>query len=477
MTSNATTLVHNVLQSALVKEIINPSNGAVIGELHCAQAQDVDAIIARADKAFASWRKVPARERARLLMQLAALFERDKEHLAYLEALDNGKPVGFALMADMANLIDTARYVAGLADKLEGRNVNVPGMQGQRAVASTSWQPLGVIAAIAASNAPNMYVGWKALPAIAAGNTVVYKPAEEASLSTLYIAKLFAEAGFPEGVFNVVPGEGRVIGDLLTLDPRVKKVSFTGGEQVGAHIAGLAARHAKPVTMELGGKAAQIITENADFERAIKIAALGFMANQGQICAAGTRILVPRQHVERVVEGIRAEVAAQNIGEATLAQTSYGPLGSAKAMQRVSAYVQQARKEGDQALIGGNRIERDGYFFEPTLFLCKPESTLVQEEVFGPVAAVLAYDSIDEAVQLANSSKYGLSSGVFTQNLDEALRISDALDVGNVWVNGFGLIDPCLPWGGIKASGYGRENGIDALKPMCYEKALTIQFN
>ena len=477
MTSNATTLVHNVLQSALVKEITNPSNGAVIGELHCAQAQDVDAIIARADKAFASWRKVPARERARLLMQLAALFERDKEHLAYLEAIDNGKPVGFALMADMSNLIDTARYVAGLADKLEGRNVNVPGMQGQRAVASTSWQPLGVIAAIAASNAPNMYVGWKALPAIAAGNTVVYKPAEEASLSTLYIAKLFAEAGFPEGVFNVVPGEGRVIGDLLTLDPRVKKVSFTGGEQVGAHIAGLAARHAKPVTMELGGKAAQIITENADFERAIKIAALGFMANQGQICAAGTRILVPRQHVERVVEGIRAEVAAQNIGEATLAQTSYGPLGSAKAMQRVSAYVQQARKEGDQALIGGSRIERDGYFFEPTLFLCTPESTLVQEEVFGPVAAVLAYDSIDEAVQLANSSKYGLSSGVFTQNLDEALRICDALDVGNVWVNGFGLIDPCLPWGGIKASGYGRENGIDALKPMCYEKALTIQFN
>ena len=181
--------------------------------------------------------------------------------------------------------------------------------------------------------------------------------------------------------------------------------------------------------------------------------------------------------MERIVEGIRAEVAAQNIGEATLAQTSYGPLGSVKAMQRVSGFVQQARDEGDQVLIGGNRVERDGYFFEPTLFLCKPESTLVQEEVFGPVAAVLAYDSIDEAVQLANSSKYGLSSGVFTQNLDEALRISDALDVGNVWVNGFGLIDPCLPWGGIKASGYGRENGIDALKPMCYEKALTIQFN
>ena len=186
---------------------------------------------------------------------------------------------------------------------------------------------------------------------------------------------------------------------------------------------------------------------------------------------------MPRRHVERVVEGIRAEIAAQTIGDATLAQTSFGPLGSAKAMQRVSAYVEQARAEGDQALIGGQRIERDGFFFEPTLFLCQPGSTLVREEVFGPVAAVLAYDSIDEAVQLANSSKYGLSSGVFTQNLDEALRIADALDVGNVWVNGFGLIDPSLPWGGIKASGHGRENGIDALKPMCYEKALTIQFN
>jgi len=454
--------------------VINPSNEQVLTQVASAQEDDVDIAVRCAHAAFTgAWGKTDGPSRARLLHRLADLVERDADLIARLESIDNGKVLGMARHADVANLIATLRYYAGYADKLDGRSIPVPDMFGRPVLSYTVREPLGVIGAIGAYNAPTMYIGWKAAAALAAGNTVVLKPAEEAPLSTLHVAGLFHEAGFPAGAFNVVVGAGPVAGMALARHPLVAKLSYTGSGTVGRILAGEAAKILKPLTLELGGKAAQIVLQNADLDAAIDTLAMGFMANQGQICAAGTRILVHRSRVPEVAERLAAIAQAQVIGDALDPQSTMGPVISQRAVDRVLGYCRKGVEEGAQCITGGKRIDRPGYYLEPTVFIGNNSMRIAREEIFGPVACVIPFDNAAEAVAIANDSEYGLSAGIFTRDLSEAHGLAKRLQTGAVWINGFGMIDPSMPWGGVKSSGYGRENGTNAIDDVTHEKVVT----
>jgi acyl-CoA reductase-like NAD-dependent aldehyde dehydrogenase len=461
-------------QGGATLPVMNPSNEQVLTHVASAQEGDVDAAVRAAHAAFTGvWGRTDGPARARLLHRLADLVERDADLIAELESMDNGKVFGMARYADVANLIATLRYFAGYADKLDGRSIPVPDMFGRPVLAYTVREPLGVIGAIGAYNAPTMYIGWKAAAALAAGNTVVLKPAEEAPLSTLHVAKLFHEAGFPAGVFNVVVGAGPVAGMALARHPLVAKLSYTGSGAVGRILAAEAAKILKPLTLELGGKAAQIVLQSADIDAAIDTLAMGFLANQGQICAAGTRILVHRSRVAEVAERLAAIARAQVVGDALDPQSTMGPVISQRAVDRILGYAQTGSDEGAERLTGGKRIDRPGYYLEPTVFVGSNAMRIAREEVFGPFATVIPFDDADEAVAIANDSEYGLSAGVFTRDLSEAHGVARRLQAGAVWINGFGLIDPSMPWGGVKGSGYGRENGTNALDDVTHEKVVT----
>jgi betaine-aldehyde dehydrogenase len=454
--------------------VINPSNEQVLAHVAAASEADVDAAVQAAHRAFeGAWGAVDGVGRALLLNRLADLVERDADLIARLESLDNGKIFGMARHADVANLIRTLRYYAGFADKLDGRSIAVPDMFGRPVLAYTVREPLGVIGAIGAYNAPTMYVGWKAAAALAAGNSVVLKPAEEAPLSTLHIARLFDEAGFPAGAFNVVPGAGPVAGMALARHPLVAKLSYTGSGTVGRILATEAAKTLKPLTLELGGKAAQIVLPSADLDTAIGTLAMGFLANQGQICAAGTRILVHRSRVAEVAERLAAIASEQVIGDALDPNTTLGPVISQRAVDRILGYCGVGLEEGAQKLTGGKRLPRSGYYLEPTVFVGNNAMRIAREEIFGPVACVIPFDEVDEAVAIANDSDYGLSAGIFTRELAEGHLVARRLKTGAVWLNGFGLIDPSMPWGGVKSSGYGRENSTNALEDVTHEKVVT----
>ena len=438
-------------------EVFNPSTALVIAHVASAQDDDVDAAVRAAHAAFAGWAALPGAERGRLLYKLADLIERDADHIARLESTDNGKLFGMARYADTANLIDTFRYYAGWADKLEGRTIPTAGAFGRPTLSYTIREPLGVIAAIGAYNAPTMYIGWKGAAALAAGNTVVFKPAEEAPLTTLYVAQLFAEAGFPAGVFNVVSGLGAVTGMALVKHPLVAKVSYTGGGAVGKIIARAAAETLKPVTLELGGKAPQIVLEDAKLEKTIPVLAMGLFANQGQICAAGTRVLVHRSRHAEVVEALGEAARAQVLGDPLDAQSTMGPLTTARSVERVMGYVEAGKQDGATLVAGGARGSGAGYFVQPTIFAGNNQMRIAQEEIFGPVGTVIPFDTHEEAVWIANDTPYGLNAGIFTDDLNHANTLAREIKTGAVWINGFGLIDARLPWGGIKESGYGRE--------------------
>lgn len=457
-------------------ETVNPSTGKALASIAAAQAADVDRAVQAAHRQFedGDWSRLSGAERGRLLYRLADLLERDKELIASLESMDNGKPIGMALHADLPATIDTFRYFAGWADKLEGRAIPTGGAFGRSVHAYTVREPIGVIGAISAYNAPTMYVGWKGAAALAAGNTIVIKPPEEAPLTTLYIAKLFQEAGFPNGVFNVVSGLGAVAGTALVKHPLISKVSYTGSTDVGRIIAQQAAENLKPVTLELGGKAPQIVLEDADLQSAIPTIAMGFIANQGQICAAGTRILVHRSRAREVAEALGAAAKSQKLGDSLDPNNTMGPLTTERSLARMQVYVEAGRSEGAKLLAGGARHEGDGWFFEPTVFLGNNGMRICQEEIFGPVATVVPFDTVDEAIAIANATRYGLNAGIFTSNVSLAHSLARRIRTGAVWINGWGLIDARLPWGGVKASGYGRENGFAGIEDVTYEKAISV---
>ena len=454
--------------------IVNPSSGHVLAYVAAASEGDVDVAVQAAHAAFHGvWGQTHGRTRAQLLHSVADLVERDADAIARIESMDNGKLYGLARHGDVENLIATFRYFAGYADKLDGRCIPVPDMFGRPVLAYTLREPLGVIGAIGAYNAPTMFIGWKAAAALAAGNTVVLKPAEEAPLTTLYVARLMEEAGFPPGVFNVVTGAGAVAGMALARHPLVAKLSYTGSGVVGRVLANEAAKTLKPLTLELGGKAAQIVLPSADLDASIDTLAAGFLANQGQICAAGTRILVHRSRINEVIERLDAIARAQVVGDALDPGSTLGPVISQRAVDRILGYCDSGVGEGARRITGGQRVDRPGFYLEPTVFLGTNSMKIAREEIFGPVACVIPFDEPDEAVAIANDSEYGLSAGIFTNDLSDAHRIARRLQTGAVWINGFGLIDPSMPWGGVKASGYGRENGTNGLDDVTHEKVIT----
>ncbi|MEV7009334.1 aldehyde dehydrogenase family protein [Streptosporangium sp. NPDC051022] len=460
-----------------VFDVLNPATEQIIAKVASAAAADVARAVqaARAQFDGGAWSRLSGAERGRLLNRLADLIERDADELARLESLDVGKPLGEARMVDLNSAIGTFRYFAGWADKIEGRAVPTPGFRGRPTHAYTIREPLGVVGVITPWNAPIMIAAWKLAPALAAGCTLVLKPAEDAPLSTLHLGALIQEAGFPPGVVNLVPGLGTEAGAALTAHPDVDKITFTGSPEVGRQVQRTAADTFKRVTLELGGKSPQIILADATVEDAVRGAARGLFANQGEVCAAGTRILVHRSLHDEVVTGLAEAARAVKLGDPFDPATTMGALISARHRERVLGYVEAGRREGATLAAGGGRPDGPGFFVQPTVFTgASPDMTIAQEEIFGPVGTVLAFDDVDEAVRIANGTRYGLAATVWTRDVTLAHDLARRIRAGSVWVNCWGVIDPRLPWGGVKHSGIGRDLGASALDAYTEDKAVTV---
>ena len=454
---------------------LNPATGAKLAEISAASADDVDRAVATATAALhGDWAAVPPSGKAALIHRLADLVERDASVLADLDSLDMGVPNGLAQMLFVPNLVATLRYYAGWADKINGEQISNDGYFGRPTHAYTLRQPVGVIAAIVPWNAPLMILGWKLAPALACGNTVIIKPAEDASLSILHLARLVVEAGFPAGVVQVLPGEGAVTGAALVRHRGVHKVSFTGSTEVGREIQKVTADTFKRTTLELGGKSAQIVCEDADLDLVFPSIGMGVFANSGQTCAAGSRVFVHRSLYDAVLDGLGGAARAQVIGDPFAPETTLGPLVSATQRDRVLGYVQKGSSEGAALVAGGRSFGDVGFFVEPTVFAGTNEMTIAREEIFGPVATVIPFDSDEEALTLANDTDYGLAGTIYTKDLSRAHTMSAGLQAGAIGVNGWSPLMPQLPWGGLKASGVGRECGYDGILANTESKTVTM---
>lgn len=457
-------------------EVVDPSRGAVVTTVADAGAADVDAAVRAARDAFddGAWSGLSGRERGRVLHRVAELIRENADKIAELESRDVGKPITLAHAVDVTNAANDYEHFAALAHSLDGSVRDTP----MNALAYVRRRPLGVVAAITPYNFPLILAGSKIAPALAAGNTVVHKPAEETPLSALYMADLFKRAGVPDGVVNVVTG-GPAAGEALLRHSGVDKVAFTGSTAVGRKVAGIAGESLKPVTMELGGNAAHLVFEDADLEKAVGAIIKGFVFNTGQFCMGAPRLLVARQ-VYSTLLGILADaVPGVPLGDPRKPETVIGPMAGERHLRKVEEYVDLARKEGGRIVCGGERLDLDGgYYYKPTVIADLPnDSRVIQEEIFGPVLTVQPFDSEDEAIELANSTPYGLASGVQTGNLARAHRVADRLQAGIVWVNDWAMLDPAVPFGGVKDSGFGREYGTEALDAYTTTKSVVVSLD
>ncbi|MBX7551892.1 aldehyde dehydrogenase family protein [Streptomyces sp. NPDC048665] len=458
-------------------EVVDPSTGQVVTTVAQAGAGDVDAAVRAARDAFdrGPWPRMSGRERGRVLHRVAELIREHAEEITALESLDVGKPISLCGAVDVTNAADDYEYYASLAQSQDGATRDTP----LSALAYTRREPLGVVAAITPFNFPLILAGSKLAPALAAGNTVVHKPAEETPLSALRMARLLQEAGVPDGVVNVVTGTGPVAGEALLRHPGIDKVAFTGSTAVGRHVASVAGEGLKTVMMELGGNAAHLVFEDADLEKAVGAIIKGFVFNTGQFCMAGPRLLVARP-VHDTLVGILAEAVAQvPVGDPRDPRTVVGPMAGEKHLKKVEEYVELARKEGARVVVGGERLDLNGgYYYRPTVITgLSNDSRVVQEELFGPVLTVQPFDSEGEAVALANSTPYGLASGVQTSRLARAHRVAEQLHAGIVWINDWAVLDPAVPFGGVKDSGFGREYGPEALASYSKVKSVVVSLD
>jgi phenylacetaldehyde dehydrogenase len=454
---------------------INPATGQILAQAPLATEREVDAAVRAAAQAFDAWRSTPPTQRARLMWRLADLLDDNKDELAMIEVLDNGKPMWEAQAVDIALTIELLRYYGGWTTKIDGKVLpnSIPGM-----FTVSKREPVGVVAAITPWNFPLLEVAYKLGPALAAGCTIVIKPSELAPMSTLRLMQLVDEAGFPPGVVNVVIG-GPAIGAALVRHPGVQKVAFTGQTATGKEIMRTAVDGLKRVTLELGGKSPNIVFADADLDAAASGAFGGIFFNQGQACVAGSRLFVESAVADELIDRVVDQAGGIRLGSGLDPQTQMGPLISANHRARVKSYVEDAAEQGAEVAVGGREASveglQGGFFLEPTVLRgVRNDMKAAQEEIFGPVLAVIPWKDEDELVSLANGVDYGLASGIWTSDVSKALRVADRLEAGTVWINTYGMFDVAVPFGGRKHSGFGRELGEEALEPYLHSKSVWL---
>jgi aldehyde dehydrogenase (NAD+) len=457
--------------------VLNPYDNSRICDVAEARAEDVDAAVDAATKAQKSWGRSDPSQRGRLLLKLADAIEANGEELMQLEVRDTGHPIRDARKLDLPRTAACFRYFGGMADKFEGFLPPVyPGFLNY-----VSREPVGVVGQIVPWNFPLMFTSWKMAPALAAGNALVIKPAELTPLSTLRIAELMHEVGFPAGVVNVVPGYGHTAGARLAEHPDVKKIAFTGSTPTGRRIVQASASNLKKVQLELGGKGPNIVFADASIPAAVAGSAWAIFHNQGQACIAGSRLILHEKIADEFLERFIALARSIRLGNPLDEATEMGPLTSKQHQERVLHFVNIARNEGGEILLGGKVPEREdlikGCFVEPTVVRAKLTDTVNQEEVFGPFVTVTTFSDDDEALALANGVKYGLGSGLWTSNLSRAHRMAREINAGMVWINCYKVVHPGSPFGGVGESGYGREMGFEAMREYTQPKSVWVNID
>jgi betaine-aldehyde dehydrogenase len=461
-------------ESGATFDVTNPATGKVIYQVEIADEKIKAMAIASAHKGFLAWSAMSPTERSRLLLSAVALLRERNDELAEIEVLDTGKPWQEASVVDVLSGADSIEFFAGLAPGIEGNQQSVDGD-----FYYTRREPLGICAGIGAWNYPLQIACWKAAPALACGNSMIFKPSEETPLGALKLAEIFTQAGIPNGVFNVVQGAGEV-GAWLTHHPDISKVSFTGEVGTGKKVMAGAATTLKDVTMELGGKSPLIIFDDADIDNAVSAAMLGNFYTQGEICTNGTRVFVHKDvystFTEKLLERTRNNIIA---GDPMNPETNFGALISAKHFKLVQDYIDIGVNEGATLLNGGKALQPenapDGYFMAPTIFTdCTDEMRICREEIFGPVMSILTFTDEDEVIKRANATEFGLAAGVFTQDITRAHRVIHQMEAGICWINSYGLSPAQMPVGGYKQSGIGRENGLSTLNHYTQIKAVYV---
>ena len=453
---------------------INPSTGEEICQIAEADAADVDKAVTAARAAFEGpWRKFRASERGRLLHRLADLIEKNADELARLETLDNGKPISVAKAVDVAKTVACYRYFAGWADKVQGKTIPIDG----DFFCYTRHEPIGVVGQIIPWNYPMLMQSWKLAPALATGNTVVMKPAEQTPLCALRIGELIVEAGFPEGVVNLLPGFGPTAGAAIARHMDVDKVAFTGSTEVGRLIMEAAAKsNLKRITLELGGKSPNIIFADTDLDEAVEGAHMGVFVNQGQSCCAGSRVFVEEKIYQQFVEKSVARARKRRVGDPLDPTTEQGPQVDQSQFDSVMGYIESGRSDGATLACGGEPVGNRGYFIQPTVFAdVQDEMKIARQEIFGPVMSVIVFKDVDEVIARANRTDYGLAAGVWTRDIKKAHAVANAMRAGTVWVNCYHVLDTRAPFGGFKQSGIGRELGEYGLQEYTEVKTVTVK--